>query len=198
MNKFFECRYAMYLHHRGMKSSIHGENLIDAIKNRNQFAILVWVIDEDGTEYFVNEHDEPDEQGYYNYYWTDKNGNVLFDENSVEKIPPKPILIENTTTQSGWICPKGKFYECCFEGHSSLAREITDFGIEKNPKYMDPERRLEEAKWVKLSDGEIRFDARHMEIFSKKQKETIQDYYKDKPINVWGDRLSVKQLYEEY
>ena len=30
--KNFECRYAMYYHHRWIKCSIHGENIIDVLK----------------------------------------------------------------------------------------------------------------------------------------------------------------------
>jgi hypothetical protein len=79
----------MYLHHRGVESVITGIDLIDAIKNRNQNAIVVTVWDEDGTEYIVKEHDEPDEDDYFNYYWVNKiTGELLYDENqkSVEVI----------------------------------------------------------------------------------------------------------------
>lgn len=78
--KSFDCYYAMYVHHRGLKSVIHGENLIDAIKKSNQNAIVVKVFDEDGTEYTVREHDEASPDNYYDYYWVDNDNNVLYDE----------------------------------------------------------------------------------------------------------------------
>jgi hypothetical protein len=70
----------MYVHHRGLKSVIHGENIIDAIKKRNQNAILVKVFDDDGTEYTVKEHDEVSPDKYFDYYWVDKDNKVLYDE----------------------------------------------------------------------------------------------------------------------
>jgi len=76
----FECYYAMYPHHKGVKSVVHGVDLIDAIKKRNQNAILVKVFDEDGTEYSVKEHDEASPDNYYDYYWVDNDNKVLFDE----------------------------------------------------------------------------------------------------------------------
>lgn len=78
--KSFECYYAMYLNHKGLKSRISGENIIDAIKKRNQNAILVKIFDEDGTEYFVKEHKKASPNKYFDYYWVDKDNNILFDE----------------------------------------------------------------------------------------------------------------------
>lgn len=78
--KSFDCYYGMYLHNRGVKSSIRGKDLIDAIKKSNQNAILVKVFDEDGTEYTVREHEEVSPDNYYDYYWVDGNGKILYDE----------------------------------------------------------------------------------------------------------------------
>ncbi len=78
--KKYDCYYSMYVHHRGIKSIVYGENIIDAIKKSNKNAILARIIDEDGTEYFVKEHDEASPDKYYDYYWVDKDNNVLFDE----------------------------------------------------------------------------------------------------------------------
>ena len=103
--KRFKCMFAMYLHHIGTKSYIHGTDLIDAIKKRNQNAILKNVWDEDGTEYIVKEHEEADSSGFYNYYWINKETEeVLYDENSmfnenvedvIELIPEVIIINEN-------------------------------------------------------------------------------------------------------
>ncbi len=78
--KSYECYYAMYYHHRGVKSSLRGENIIEALKKSNKNAIVVKVIDEDGTEYTVREHDDVSPDNYYDQYWVDKDDNILFDE----------------------------------------------------------------------------------------------------------------------
>lgn len=78
--KTYECYYSMYIQYRGIKSIVTGENIIDAIKKSNKNAILSRIIDEDGTEYFVKEHDEASPDKYFDYYWVDNNGNVLYDE----------------------------------------------------------------------------------------------------------------------
>jgi hypothetical protein len=85
--KSFECRYAMYYNHKGVKSSIYGKNIIDALKNSNPNGIVVTVRDEDGTEYIVKEHDKTDSNGYFNQYWVNKEtGEVLYDTNTPENI----------------------------------------------------------------------------------------------------------------
>lgn len=105
--KSFNCYYSMYLHHKGIKSKVIGENIIDAIKKRNQYAILSRIIDEDGTEYFVREHDEASPDKYFDYYWVDKDNNVLYDEKEdkwgyyfkkekeIEEVEKKPSIIKD-------------------------------------------------------------------------------------------------------
>lgn len=76
----FECYYAMYIHHRGIKSIVYGDDIVDAIKKSNRNAILVTIFDADGTRYSVCEHDEASPDNYFDYYWVDDNGNILYDE----------------------------------------------------------------------------------------------------------------------
>lgn len=174
----FECRYAMYMHHRGVASCIQGENLKDAIRNRNQSAILVWVEDEDGTEYFCKEHDKPDADGYFNYYWVDENGKVFYDEEDdaeykneeAERIRSliKPTLSIPPDARHGWIDTEGKFYKCSWEGHREMADLLLEHNIVNKPTdESDPdikswlkdngEHVLEKRKWCKLSSGEVRY-----------------------------------------
>jgi len=183
--KRFDCYYSMYLHHKGVKSIINAENLIDAIKNSNQKAILKTIIDEDGTVYTANEHDIA-VNGFFNYYWTDKNGKVIYDQNDEKPKPkPNPIYIGKTTTDSGWIAPNGKFYECELEGHSYLADALIDNDGNR-------ELILEKRNWLKLSSGEIKHNLRRHSKFSRNQKKTILNYFTDKEkiINILGFSFS--------
>ena len=168
----FDCRYAMYLHHNGIKSAICGENIINAIKNRNQYAILVEVTDINGTVYVVKEHEE-ERDGYFNYYWVNKEtGDVLYDEwndisNTIEIIYPMDI----TKTNNGYISPNGLFYECGFEEHRYLAVDLNkckitpDVTIEEF-EYLKTsafsEGVLELRGWVKLSDGQVRYHGKNI------------------------------------
>lgn len=78
--KVFKCRYSSNINHKGLESHVDGKDIIDAIKNRNPFAILVYIKDENGKEYFCKQHNKLDENGYTLYYWVDKEKNVLYDE----------------------------------------------------------------------------------------------------------------------
>lgn len=213
----YDCRYAMYIHHHGVDSVIHGEDIIDAIKHHNQNAILVWCIDDEGNQYFVREHDEPDDNGYYNYYWVDENDEVVFDQMNPEYRKERadallPIEMKNTTTNSGWLSPDGKFYECGFEDHTRHATELFNNKIvEKYNSAVDKnieewqqhnhEYVLEQRKWVKLSSGEILYRFRKIrdnaEVMSIKQKYAIIDYMNAKGkelINVLGTRYNTNQI----
>lgn len=88
--KHFRCRYGMYLHNKGIESSISGFDIVDAIKKRNQNAILISITDENGINYICKEHYEADSNGYYNYYWiNEKTGEIVYDENKGE--PDKAV-----------------------------------------------------------------------------------------------------------
>lgn len=72
-------------------------------------------------------------------------------------------------------------------------------GVIPNVKYSNAEKFLEKRKWVKLSDGEIRYSFKNLrDTISKKQKETIVDYFtkKNKRIKVLGKHFSVLDFYE--
>lgn len=163
---------------RGIRSFIWGEDLIDAIKNRNINAILLWIDGEDGYEYICKEHDEPDTAGYFNHYWVNSETNeVIYDENDPkEAVKIEPMDITKTETNSGWIAPDGKFYECEFEGHARLANQMILYDIVYFPDKKsigDCQEALERAGWAKLSSQELRF----YHGLNKKQKDVIIDYY---------------------
>lgn len=90
----YKCRYGMYLHNKGVVSSIGvttgPDSLIRAIKNANINAILLSITDTDGTVYTVREHEE-DRNGSFGYYWVHSvTGEVLYDEYSDRDVyPPK-------------------------------------------------------------------------------------------------------------
>jgi hypothetical protein len=193
--KRFDCRYAMYLHHRGVSSVVCGEDIIDAIKKSNINAILVWIADEDGNEYVIKEHDEPrGPKQTFDYYWVnDETGEVLYDEweNTDKPLLINPIDITKTTTNSGWLSPDGLFYECGFEEHCRFADTLHDVGIvpdntdremgkeiwlRNNYEYV-----LELRKWIKLSSGRIIFktDFNGTSLNNIQKKEMIK-YFKNK------------------
>ena len=213
MNKSYNCRYAMYLHHNGIKSSIHGENLIDAIKNRNQTAILVWVEDEDGQTYIAKEHDEPNKEGYFNYYWINEvTGELLYDDNNDIKEPLiiNPISVDITTSNSGWIDRDGLFYECGFEQHGNLAESLLKAGIVKPHMatdncvgWVNMETVLECRGWVKISSNDVRYRVDRystMSIINKAQKETIIAYFiakKKSKISVFDRQYTIEEFLNE-
>ncbi len=201
--KTFDCRYAMYLHHRGVKSGIRGENIVDAIKNRNQTAILVEVTDEDGTVYVVREHEE-ERNSYFDHYWINKETEeVLYDEWDKEEkiIIETPIDITKTTTDSGWISPEGLFYECGFEQHRYLAISLNECKIAPDVTIEEfgylhtsafSEGVLELRGWVKISSGDVRYS--QSKKLTNKQKETIKNYFQSKGkqrIKVWDRFIDV-------
>jgi hypothetical protein len=190
----------MYIQHKGLSSIVYGTDIIDAIKKSNRNAILVWIEDEDGVEYFVREHNECDSRGYFNYYWVDEYGNILYDESTTEPEPkPETINMINTTTDSGWINTNGKFYECGFEQHISLADFLMETGVVPYVSE-NAERYLEEKNWLKLSNGEIRYNLRNplRDKLTKKQKQTIVNYFttKKKLINILGRNYTENDFYE--
>ena len=107
-DKWYDCRYAMYLHHRGVKSSVNGKDIIDAIKKSNRNAILVYVVDENGKEYIIKEHEEPVRDSF-GYYWVEKDNEsiVLYDEYYdpdsdlyLDKEVEEPIYSEPISTEA--------------------------------------------------------------------------------------------------
>jgi len=212
MNKF-ECKYSMYLHRPGVKSVVTGENIIDAIKNSNKNAILVWIEDEDGTEYVVREHDYPDANGYFNYFWVNPTTEeILYDENNKEDNEVKTVFvvssdITKTTTGSGWVSPEGLFYECEYEGHSNLAQYMLEDGIvtegtseEMGWNRYNMEAVLEARKWAKLSNGEIYYKTNFESAapnLNKRQKETLIDYFLSKGKN-YIIKFGMKQSIEKF
>jgi len=92
--KRFVAWYAGYHHHKGVKSTIRGTDIIDALKKSNQNAIVVRVIDEDGTVYVVRERENCSPDKYYHNQWIDENGKILFDEHVEKYGPEKSIKVK--------------------------------------------------------------------------------------------------------
>jgi len=115
-----------------------------------------------------------------------------------ENLKKKLINIWETETDSGWIAPNGKFYECGTEQHTSLADWLLEDKFENN------EHELEERGWVKLSSSEIRFKgSRYGDrkgVFTKRQKRTIINYFKEnnKRINIFQSYYSVDEFDMKY
>lgn len=60
-----------------------------------------------------------------------------------------PIEKKAPETKFGWIAPDGRYFQCEYGGHSSLAREI----VGKIQHISDPEQHLEGLGWVKVFSG---------------------------------------------
>jgi hypothetical protein len=126
--KSFSCKFGMYFHSSGSKSHIHGDNLENAIKNRNQYAILLEVTDIDGTVYRVKEHNNDNGD----CFWQSDDGKIIFDELKIDKIKEEKDLLDSITPSNisskenydGYRNPEGKFYHCHPQGHTWLSEMI--------------------------------------------------------------------------
>jgi hypothetical protein len=75
----------------------------------------------------------------------------------LQSIPPK-----DSTTNSGWLSPEGKFYDCKLQTHIEMAKTIViEYGINKTPDIGVPrincESVLENKNWIKVSNLNIIF-----------------------------------------
>lgn len=62
-----------------------------------------------------------------------------------------PVNKEPPKSKYGWIAPDGRFFNCDYGGHSSLANKIVG-----DIQYVaNPERHLEELGWAKVLSGRI-------------------------------------------
>lgn len=126
--------------------------------------------------YEGKENDEPDIRGHYNFSYYNDKGEKVFDCDTMTapltKI--KPIALDKSC-KHGYFDRDGKFYECGFQCHIYLAEELFLTGTIECPveyKHKQPERRLEEMGWIKISDSRILFTCR--KLSPRQQKALIR------------------------
>lgn len=77
----------------------------------------------------------------------------IYGTEPVEESKHKPVDVPETKekpeTKYGWIAPDGRYFNCDYGGHSSLARKI----VGEIQDIADPERHLEALGWAKVFKG---------------------------------------------
>ena len=77
----------------------------------------------------------------------------IYGTEPVKESKHKPVDVPETKrepeTKYGWIAPDGRYFNCDYGGHSSLARKI----VGEIQDIADPERHLEEIGWAKIFRG---------------------------------------------
>jgi hypothetical protein len=168
-------------------TGLRGDTVVEAIKwfDSHYNSHLTTIFDyKDMMVYIGRENDNADARGYFNYSYYDKVTNEMVYNQDEASIPIVKLKTSKITKDShnGYINRQGKFYECGFENHSWLAKELfLTKTIEKpeNIKHKYEEDCLDEMGWVKISSKHIHFACQRL---SDEQKRTICDY-----INIVGD-----------
>ena len=70
-------------------------------------------------------------------------------EESKHKPVDVPIKKKVPEAKFGWIAPDGRYFQCNYGGHSTLARRI----VGEVQHISDPEQHLEGLEWVKVFSG---------------------------------------------
>ena len=157
--KFFDCNYAMWIKNDGIKSSICGKDIIDAIKNRNEIAILVSVIDENGIKYVCREHDEPrGRKQEYGYYWVKENDEtiILYDEYEDPEVYPAETEVEKSIYSTSGDSTNLSF--CSKDVFTNTLNNATDDytkRLEKQLEFGRDENELPEILYSGMGDNII-------------------------------------------
>jgi len=165
--------------YEGHITDLSGDNLIEAIKDFNSHwnSTLSGIYDvENEIMYHAKENDEPDCRGYYNNSYYIKGSNKVYyneDEETRPIVKLKPVPV-GKGVEHGYIDRNGRIYECGFEAHRELAKELflsktittpddySEFGSDVH---------IDEMGWVKISSKRVhyKFETR----LSLSQKKTI-------------------------
>ena len=132
----------------------------------------VIITDEDENVYIIKAHKgekEKNHRGETLFYWVNENDDVVYDQRELysKDLIIQPIDIKEVKPTDGWFNRNGKFYECGFQGHSFMAKELFMTGTidylndeeKENLTYSyNYEEALENRGWVKVSDKRITYD----------------------------------------
>jgi hypothetical protein len=166
--------------YEGYTTKLNGPTLIDCIKEFNSCynSNLSYVIEvESGEIYEARMNDEPDCRGNYNnsYYLKDSD-KVLYNEDvetrPIVKLKPVPV---GKGVEHGYIDRRGRIFECGFECHSRLAKELFLSETIAKPdgfnKYHSPDKYLDDMGWVKISSNRVHH--KYETKLSESQKKSI-------------------------
>jgi hypothetical protein len=167
----------------GYLVDLPGENVVEAIKffYSHWNATLAGIGDVKADKmYKAVENDEPDCRGYFNHSFYDSSGNLIFNVDELTK----PIVKVKPSKVSGdiehcWIDRNGRMYECGFEAHYYLAKELfLSETVEKPEGYYEgnAEDILEDRGWVKISSKRIHWKYGANIKLTQSQKRTIKKW----------------------
>jgi len=195
--KMINCkkRFAIAYHNSAFFTDSNKQDVVSAIKEFNSHynSTITLIYDTvEGSFYYSKENDNPNIRGYFSHsYYNLKTKELIYneDENIAPLIPLIPTS-PNAETQNGYIDRDGNFYECDFEEHSYLAKELIitkTIIIEEHEKDWDPvrakdwEKYLDEKGWVKISSNRITCAlslVKMRNMLSLGQRSTIEEYLK--------------------
>lgn len=147
----------------GYSTGLSGETPIEAIKDfySHYNAILTMFLDvKENKVYIAKENDEPDCRGNFNCSYFEKDTNDFIfnvDEltSPIKKIKPSKL---NKNIFHAYIDRYGNIYECGFECHKYLAKELfLSNTLSKPNDYREykAEEYLENMGWIKISSKKI-------------------------------------------
>ena len=188
-------KYKFIGYYSGYVTSLNGDNVISAIRyfNSHYNASLSFIVEFDLKTnkpieiYKAKLNDSPDIRGNYNYSFYTLKDEFVFNEDD----DTKPIVVLKPTTimptsHHGYIDRDGNFFECGFECHKYLAKELflsktipepTEFELNYN---IDQESILDYRGWVKISSKRIHYleyqETGIRKYLTEKQKQTIINF----------------------
>ena len=174
------------IYERTFVTDLPGDNIVDAIKwfNSHYNSVLVSVFDAETKQiYKAVSNKKADARGRLNNSYYDEDKNLVYNEDEetrpIVKIQPSKIAKDS---DHGYIDTLGNFYQCGFEAHKYLAKELFLTKTIKEPaEYSEwkAEIYLDTMKWVKISSHRIHhlgyLDGKEIKL-TRPQKQKIIRY----------------------
>lgn len=168
----FSCMY------QGFYTDLPGNTPKEAIMFfiRHYNSIISFLYDNDENEIYKTElNKQKDKRGRNTFrYVSIETGETIFDEleSNLDK-PPKQVTLTNEHF-NGFIDVQGNFYACIYGGHKVLAEKLCAHGIVRLVD-KDPEKSIELASYIKISDSNIRFFSKYR--MSENQVSTLLKFF---------------------
>ena len=185
-------KYKFIGYYSGYATSLSGDDVISAIRyfNSHYNASLSLIVEFDLNTntpiriFKTKLNDSPDVRGNYNYsYYTNKDEFVFNEDTDTRPIVILKPSIITPTSHHGYIDRDGNFFECNYECHKYLAKELflsktipeaTEIELNKN---FDEESILDSRGWAKISSKRIHYlqykETGQRNNLTERQKQTI-------------------------
>lgn len=188
-------KYKFIGYYSGYATSLSGDDVISAIRyfNSHYNASLSLIVEFDLNTntpiriFKTKLNDSPDVRGNYNYSYYTSEDEFVFNEDTDTRpiVVLKPSII-TPSSHHGYIDRDGNFFECNYECHKYLAKELflsktipeaTEIELNKN---LCQESILDSRGWVKISSKRIHYpvykETRQRNYLTERQKQTIINF----------------------